>query len=65
MKVLTDLDFALDAGEFVVVTGPSGSGKSRTAGNEAVNANAGRGASARQACRTQDFATIHRHDLRA
>lgn len=28
VKVLSDLDFALDAGEFVVVTGPSGAGKS-------------------------------------
>ena len=28
VKVLADLDFALDAGEFVVVTGPSGAGKS-------------------------------------
>lgn len=28
VKVVSDLDFALDAGEFVVVTGPSGAGKS-------------------------------------
>ena len=28
VKVLSDLDFALDAGDFVVVTGPSGAGKS-------------------------------------
>ena len=30
-------------------------------GNEAVHTHAGRGTSARQACRTQDLATIHRH----
>lgn len=28
VRVLSNLDFALDAGEFVVVTGPSGAGKS-------------------------------------
>jgi ABC-type lipoprotein export system ATPase subunit len=28
VRVLADFDFALDAGEFVVVTGPSGAGKS-------------------------------------
>ena len=28
VRVLVDVDFTLDAGEFVVVTGPSGAGKS-------------------------------------